>query len=109
MRDLKLDNMVPAIILAAVVSIRIVAGVVWAGPQPAPEPTYAWKDGAEVYTKLCALCHESKIGPTIKGRGLDPQLISYTVRHGNRAMPAFREAEIDDESLAKVAEYVSKQ
>jgi hypothetical protein len=30
------------------------------------------------------------------------------VRNGNRAMPAFRAAEIDDETLSKVAEYISK-
>jgi len=29
------------------------------------------------------------------------------VRNGNRAMPAFRASEIDDESLKKVAEYIS--
>jgi len=30
------------------------------------------------------------------------------VRHGSRAMPAFRASEIDDQSLEKLAEYVSK-
>ena len=67
------------------------------------------KDGAEVYAKICAFCHEAKVGPTIRGRGPDPAYIRFIVRQGNRAMPAFRAAEINDESLAKVAEYVSKK
>jgi mono/diheme cytochrome c family protein len=85
-----------------------VTGIAWAAPQQAPEQGFAWKDGAEVYAKVCAFCHETKIGPVIRGRGLDPLYISYTVRHGNRAMPAFRSSEIDDQSLEKVAEYISK-
>ena len=64
--------------------------------------------GKLVYAKLCAFCHETKIGPIIRGRDLDPLYIGFTVRHGNRAMPAFRQSEIDDESLQKAAEYVSK-
>jgi mono/diheme cytochrome c family protein len=69
---------------------------------------FAWKDGAEVYTKICALCHETAVGPVLRGRGLDPLYISLMVRNGSRAMPAFRASEIDDQSLEKLAEYVSK-
>ncbi len=83
-------------------------GSAGAGQSHVAQEGYAWKDGAEVYQKLCALCHETKIGPVILGRGHDPLLISYMVRHGNRAMPAFRESEIDDQTLEKLAEYVSK-
>lgn len=97
-----------ASILAAVSAVGVVAGIAWAASQQAPEQGFAWKDGAEVYAKVCAFCHETKIGPVIRGRALDPLYIGYTVRHGNRAMPAFRSSEIDDQSLEKVAEYVSK-
>jgi 4-cresol dehydrogenase (hydroxylating) cytochrome subunit len=97
-----------ASILAAVAAVGVVAGIAWAAPQQAPEQGFAWKNGAEVYAKICAFCHETKIGPVIRGRALDPLYIRYTVRHGNRAMPAFRSSEIDDQSLEKVAEYVSK-
>ena len=97
-----------AYILAAVAAVGVVISLAWAESPQAPERGFVWKDGAEVYAKLCSFCHETKIGPAIRGRGLDPLYIGFTVRHGNRAMPAFRQSEIDDESLQKVAEYVSK-
>jgi mono/diheme cytochrome c family protein len=95
-------------ILAALVAISQPPSGVWAAPQEAPAQGFAWKDGAEVYKKLCALCHETKTGPTLLGMGHDPLVISYTVRHGSRAMPAFRESEIDDRVLQQLAEYVSQ-
>jgi mono/diheme cytochrome c family protein len=95
-------------VLAAVVVIGIAAGVAGAASEEAPRPGFAWKDGAEVYAKICALCHETRVGPTLRGRGLDPTYVQLIVRHGNRAMPAFRASEIDDQSLEKLAEYVSK-
>ena len=95
-------------VLAAVVAIGIAAKVAGAAPEEAPKPGFAWKNGAEVYAKICALCHETAVGPAIRGRGLDPTYIQLIVRHGNRAMPAFRASEINDQSLEKLAEYVSK-
>ena len=95
-------------ILAAVVAIGIAARVAGAAPKEATQPGFAWKDGAEVYAKVCAFCHDTAVGPTLRGRGLDPTYIQLIVRHGNRAMPAFRASEIDDQSLEKLAEYISK-
>ncbi len=82
-------------------------GVMGAGQKDVSQAGFNWKDGAEVYTKICALCHETSVGPTIRGRSLDPIYIQLMVRHGSRAMPAFRASEIDDQSLEKLAEYVS--
>ncbi|NVK41872.1 MAG: cytochrome c [Oceanospirillaceae bacterium] len=65
-----------------------------------------WRDGEQVYAKVCGHCHEKGIGPVIKGRSLPPSYISAIVRHGFRAMPAFRASFIDDASLAAVAEFV---
>jgi mono/diheme cytochrome c family protein len=65
-----------------------------------------WQDGKEVYEKVCAYCHEKGIGPKIKGYGRLPADIIKTVRSGRNAMPAFRQTEIDDAALAKVAEYI---
>lgn len=98
-----------ALIPAAAVAIGILAGIAWAAPQETSERGFAWKDGAEVYAKVCAFCHEAQVGPTIRGRGFPPAYIRLIVRNGRGAMPAFRAAEIDDESLDKVAEYVSKK
>lgn len=68
----------------------------------------SWENGEQVYAKVCSHCHEAGIGPVIKGRSLPPQYITAVVRHGFRAMPAFRSSFIDDQSLASVAEFVSQ-
>ncbi|MCX7169893.1 MAG: cytochrome c [Proteobacteria bacterium] len=65
-----------------------------------------WKDGKEVYEKVCAYCHDKGIGPTIKGIGIKSEDIIRTVRSGNKAMPPFRQTEIDEAALAKLAEYL---
>ncbi len=64
--------------------------------------------GAQVYVKVCRHCHETGVGPALLGRSLPPQLITVFVRNGAFAMPAFRTAEIDDATLAQVADYISK-
>ena len=109
MRTASQDRTASVSILAAATAVGIVATMAWAAPQQTPEHGFTWKDGAEVYTKVCALCHETKTGPTIRGLGLDPLYITLIVRNGSGAMPAFREAEIDDQTLEKLAAYVSKQ
>ena len=78
----------------------------FAAPPEARSGGFAWKDGAEVYAKVCGYCHESNVGPVIRGRDLPVAYIRTIVRNGHRAMPAFRPSEIDDESLAKLAEYI---
>jgi 4-cresol dehydrogenase (hydroxylating) cytochrome subunit len=65
-----------------------------------------WQSGQEAYNKVCGFCHERGIGPVIKGTRKSPDLIRMVVRSGNRAMPAFRQSEIDDATLAKIAEYI---
>ncbi|AYH44788.1 cytochrome c [Azoarcus sp. DN11] len=67
----------------------------------------AWRDGGEVYEKVCRYCHEANVGPVLKGRALPEEYIRRVVRMGNRAMPAFRPSEIDDATLADVARRVS--
>jgi mono/diheme cytochrome c family protein len=108
MRTMSPDSKASVLILAAVAAVGVVAGISWAAPEQAPEGGFAWKDGAEVYVKVCALCHDTTIGPVLRGRDLAPTYIQRIVRHGKRAMPAFRSSEIDDQSLEKLAEYVSK-
>ncbi|MCS6302922.1 MAG: cytochrome c [Nitrospira sp.] len=83
-------------------------GALGADQREVTQGGFAWQDGAEVYTKVCALCHDTKVGPILRGRDLDPLYIKLIVRNGSRAMPAFRAAEIDDQLLEKLAEYVSK-
>lgn len=69
--------------------------------------TGKWQSSQEVYTKVCGYCHEANVGPVITGRNLMPEYIQAIVRNGNRAMPAFRESEINDATLAGVVKLVS--
>ncbi|HNP52320.1 MAG TPA: cytochrome c [Nitrosomonas nitrosa] len=81
----------------------------WSAQEEKRAIGFAWKDGAEIYAKICAYCHEGQVGPQILNRELPEAYIRAVVRNGNRAMPAFRTSEIDDESLAKLAVFVSKK
>lgn len=108
MKKMTTDNTSPTLILTVLGTVAVVAGAAWAGPQETTKQGFAWRDGAEVYGKICALCHETSVGPMLRGRSLDPMYIKFMVRHGNRAMPAFRASEIDDQSLELLAEYLSR-
>lgn len=66
-----------------------------------------WQDSQEIYNKVCGYCHEANVGPVITGRNLMPDYITKVVRNGNRAMPAFRESEINEAALAGVVKLVS--
>lgn len=80
----------------------------WSAQEEKLSAGFAWKDGAEIYGKICAYCHETQVGPPIRNRELPINYIRTIVRNGNRAMPAFRSSEIDDESLTKLADFISK-
>lgn len=68
----------------------------------------AWRSGDEVYAKVCGRCHESGVGPVIRGRKLEQDYITAVVRNGLLAMPAFPASAIDDAALAKVAALIAK-
>jgi mono/diheme cytochrome c family protein len=93
---------------AAAVLTGAIAGRVLAA-EPVPQGSPGWKDGAEVYADVCAHCHETGVGPTLRGRGLPAEYFKIFVRNGSRAMPAFRASEIDDTALARLGEYLAKQ
>ena len=75
MKETTREKATAAFILASLLAVGVVAGAAWAAPQQAPEQGFAWKDGAEVYKKVCALCHDTTVGPVILGRGHDPTYI----------------------------------
>lgn len=68
-----------------------------------------WDSGKELYDKVCGHCHapEVGVGTAIGGRDLPAAYITFVVRNGFNAMPAFPASFIDDESLAQVAEYLA--
>lgn len=67
----------------------------------------SWREAGQVYQKVCGHCHETGIGPEIKGRNLPAAYITHVVRHGNRAMPAFRLSDVDDKTLNQLALLIS--
>lgn len=89
--------------------ILFATNTAWSAQEEKPGSGSAWKDGAEIYAKICAYCHEAQVAPPLRNRELSTDYIRSIVRNGNRAMPAFRSAEIDDESLAKLADFISKK
>ncbi|WP_207204467.1 c-type cytochrome [Nitrosomonas eutropha] len=67
-----------------------------------------WSGGENVYAKVCGYCHDTGIGPSIKGRQLPPEYITHVVRHGFRAMPAFPEPYISNEDLKSLGQYIQQ-
>lgn len=84
-------------------------GNTWSALPDSSPQGFVWKDGAEIYAKICAYCHETQVGPPIRNRALPPEYIRMVVRNGKQAMPAFRASEIDDESLARLADFISRK
>jgi 4-cresol dehydrogenase (hydroxylating) cytochrome subunit len=66
------------------------------------------KDAPTAYQDRCFFCHETKVGPVLRGRGLHTNYVNHVVRNGSRAMPAFRVSEVDDQMLAQLTAFLSK-
>ena len=88
--------------------LMLTAGTAVAQSQPGPQSPTVEGQGKRYFEKVCAKCHEAGIGPVLTGRGLDPLFYTTIVRHGNRAMPAFRMTDIDDATLQDLGVYLSK-
>lgn len=74
-----------------------------------------WKNANEAYAKICAHCHDTGVGvDSVKIKFPDDAVkeraehIFHTVRHGMYAMPAFRQTEIDDETLKELSQMLAK-
>ncbi|MCC6917503.1 cytochrome c [Nitrosomonas sp.] len=67
-----------------------------------------WSGGRNVYDTICQHCHETGVGPVIKGRQLPVEYITHVVRHGFRAMPAFPEPYISNEDLKSLGQYIQQ-
>lgn len=65
-----------------------------------------WNSGKEVYDKVCGYCHEPNPGLAPNIKGAHPNDVRERVRKGHRAMPPFRQSEIDDKSLAQLTDYL---
>ncbi len=49
----------------------------WSAQEEKLSAGFAWKDGAEIYTKICAYCHETHVGPQIRNRELPVELYPH--------------------------------
>ena len=88
--------------------LMLTAGTAVAQSQSGPQSPTVEGQGKRFFEKVCAKCHEAGIGPVLTGRGLDPLFYTTIVRHGNRAMPAFRMTDIDDATLQDLGVYLAK-
>jgi 4-cresol dehydrogenase (hydroxylating) cytochrome subunit len=95
-------KIIPALSVAAVVSFA--TSFAQAGQA---DTAVKLTTGAQVYEKICSYCHETGIGPVIKGRQLPQVYIKHVVRNGNKAMPAFRVSDFDDKALAELADAIN--
>lgn len=93
--------------LMALTTLSAAACLAMAGPVHA-QADGRWRDGEQVYVKVCGHCHETGVGPALKGRGLPAEAFAPIARHGLLAMPAFRASEIDDQALQALGEYLAK-
>lgn len=60
----------------------------------------------QIYQAVCRYCHETGLGPQLKARQLPAAYVTHVVRHGQRAMPAFRSTEISDTELQRIAAFI---
>jgi len=89
-------------ILAAVVASLALFGPAIAFAQAAGQ----WKDGVQIYERVCSYCHESPVAPQILGRNIPELYVMNVVRGGLRAMPAFRPTDFSEAELAALARFI---
>lgn len=77
----------------------------------APDQSYSaghWRDGAQIYDKICGACHSVGVGPELRGRALPPEATAMIVRNGLGAMPAFRQTDFSDADLLAIGRWLEK-
>lgn len=68
----------------------------------------ATRDPNRVYAVTCQYCHDTGIGPPLKGARLASERIRLAVRQGYRSMLAFAPSEITDAELAALVQMLSE-
>lgn len=94
-------------ILAPLLALPLLVPLLLSSPAVHGYNAEDWTGADQVYQKVCGHCHETGIGPRLTGRALPPAYIELMVRNGNRAMPAFRQGDIGDETLKELAQLIS--
>jgi len=73
---------------------------------PTAQSAETAQSGESVYQAVCHYCHDTGIGPQLKGRQLPSVYVQHVARNGLRAMPAFRLTEISHQELANLAAFI---
>ncbi|MCP5397158.1 MAG: cytochrome c [Sphingomonadaceae bacterium] len=95
--------------MAAVITATGLGGIVLlAGCNMPAQASQGPRPPEKIYAKVCGYCHGKDIGPIIRGRALDTELVKYMVRHGKGGMPAFKPTEISPEELDNLAIWISE-
>lgn len=92
----------------AVAALGITGAIALAGCNMAAQANDGPRPPEKVYSSTCGYCHGRNIGPILKGRGIPADTVRYMVRHGQGAMPAFRQTEITPQELDALAEWIEK-
>jgi mono/diheme cytochrome c family protein len=94
------------LILAVAAGAAMLAGGIAFASQKLGQPQ-GERAPEEIYAKTCGYCHGKNVGPVIRGRALPASVIKTIVRHGQNGMPAFRQTEITNSELGRLADWIS--
>jgi 4-cresol dehydrogenase (hydroxylating) cytochrome subunit len=89
------------------VGLPLALAIVGAGTclaQTASQP----RDPSHVYAATCQYCHDTGIGPPLKGTHFPADRIRLAVRHGPGSMPAFMPSDITEPELVALARMLSE-
>jgi mono/diheme cytochrome c family protein len=68
-----------------------------------------WRAPDHIWASSCTYCHDSGVGPHLRGAHPDPKLVVIVARSGLPGMPAFHPSEISDAELAALAAWLQVQ
>lgn len=68
-----------------------------------------WGSGEKIYAKVCSLCHDTSVAPSLFGRNLSGAYIREVVLGGRGPMPAFRPTDFNDQELESLSLFLQTQ
>jgi mono/diheme cytochrome c family protein len=68
-----------------------------------------WRDASHLYSSSCTYCHDTGVGPNLRGVGWPKEYVAVRVRMGYQAMPAFKPSEISEAEIAALAAWLADQ
>jgi len=65
------------------------------------------QDSPRIWTTVCSQCHGTKVAVELRGKELPMEMIYTMVRQGISGMPAFSAAQISDDQLVDLSQWLS--